>query len=38
MTTTKQDNDLIGCIGVVYAEIEIELSRPIKSSAIYYRN
>lgn len=29
MTKTRQDNDVIDHIGLVYSEIEIELSRPI---------
>ena len=36
VTTTKQDNDLIDCIGVVYIEIETELLGPIEPSAVYY--
>ena len=35
---TKQDNDMIDCIGVVYAKTETELSGPIKSGAVCYQN
>ena len=35
---TKQDNDLIDCIGVIYAETKIELSGPIKLSVVCYQN
>ena len=34
MTKTRQDNDLIACIGAVYAENKIELSRPIKKGVV----
>ena len=33
MTKTRQDNDVIDRIGVVYAENDIELSWPIESGA-----
>ena len=31
---TLQDNDMIDCIGLVYAEIEAELSGPIWPSVV----
>lgn len=31
---TMQDNDMIDCIGLVYAEIEVELSGPIWPSVV----
>lgn len=38
VTKTKKDNDVIDCIGVVYAEIKTELSVPNEPSAICYQN
>ena len=38
MMKTKQDNDLIDCIGVIYAETKIELLGPIKLSVVCYQN
>ena len=35
MTTTRHDNDVTDCIGVVYSETKIEQSRPIWSGAVY---
>ena len=29
VTKTRSDNDVIDCIGLIYVEIEIELSGPI---------
>ena len=34
MMKTRQDNDVIDCIGVVYTETEIELSGPIWLRAV----
>ena len=33
MTKTRHDNDMIDCIGTVYAKNKIELSRPIRPGA-----
>ena len=38
MMKTRQDNNVIDHIGLVYVEIETELSGPIWSSVIYYEN
>ena len=38
VTKTRQDNDMINYIGVVYVETKTELSRPIKSGAMCYQN
>lgn len=38
MTKTRQDNDRIDHIGLVYAETKIELLRPIKLGAICDEN
>ena len=38
MTKTKQVNDMIDRIDLVYAEIETELQRPIWPGAIYEEN
>ena len=35
---TKQENDVINCIGVVYAEKNTELSWLIRPGVIYYEN
>ena len=35
---TKQDNDVTDCIGLVYSEIETELSRPIWLGVVYDEN
>lgn len=35
MTKTRQDNNVIDHIGLAYVENNIELSRPIKSGAVY---
>ena len=29
VTKTRQDNDVTGCIGLVYTETQFEISRPI---------
>ena len=34
---TRQDNDM-DCIGVVYAETQIEQSRPIEPGTVCYEN
>lgn len=36
MTKIRRDNDVIECIGAVYAEISFELSRPIEQDGVYY--
>lgn len=38
MTKTRKDMDVTECIGVVYAETETELSRPIRPGAEYDEN
>lgn len=38
VTKTKQDNDVIDCIGLVYAKIETELSGPFGLGAICDEN
>ena len=38
MTKTIPDNDVINYIGMVYVETTIELSGPIESSAMCYKN
>ena len=38
MIKTRQNNDLIDQIGLVYSETKIELSRPIEPGAISYEN
>lgn len=38
VTKTKQDNNMIDRIGLIYAESEIELLGPIWSGAIYFEN
>ena len=38
MMKTRQDNDVIDCIGVVFAETETELLRTIESSAVCDEN
>ena len=38
MTKTKNDNDVIDRIGIVYVENDIELSWPIKSGVICDKN
>ena len=35
---TRQNNDMIDCIGLVYAEIETQLVGPIWPSAVYDEN
>lgn len=35
MTKTRQDKDVIDCIGLVYTEKYIELSKPIRPSMVY---
>lgn len=35
---TRQDNDVIDFISVVYVEIEIELLAPIKPGVVCYQN
>ena len=35
---TREDNDVIDCIGVVYAKNETELLGLIKSSVVCYQN
>ena len=36
MTKTRQDNNVIDCTGVIYVEIEIELSWSIGQDTIYH--
>lgn len=36
MAKIRQDNNVTDCIGVVYVEIGIELSRPIRQNKVYY--
>lgn len=38
MAKTKQDNNMIECLGVVYAETETKLSGPIKRGVVCYQN
>ena len=38
MTKTKQDNDVIDLIGLVYTKKNIELSRPIWLAVVYEEN
>ena len=38
MTKTRWDNDMIDYIGVVYTEIKVEISRPIKPGVVCYEN
>ena len=38
MTKTRHNNDVKDFIGAIYAEKETELSRPIRSSAVYDEN
>ena len=38
MTKTRQDNDMMDCIDVVYTKIETKLSRIIKLSMVCYQN
>lgn len=38
MTKTRQDNNVINSIGVIYIETEIELLGPIKTSVISNEN
>ena len=38
MTKTRQDNDVIDCISMVYAETESELSGPIELGVVCYQN
>ena len=38
MTKTKQNNDVKDFKGAIYAKKETELSRPIKSGAVYDEN
>ena len=35
---TRQDNDMIDCIGVVYAKTKTELLGPIKPGIVCYEN
>ena len=35
---TRQDNDAIDHIGVIYAKIKTELSYPIEQDAVYHKN
>lgn len=35
---TKHDNDVIDHVGLVYAKIEIKLSKPIWTSVVYDEN
>ena len=36
MTTTKQDNNMTNCIGVVYTKIETKLPWPVGQDAVYH--
>ena len=38
MTKIRKDNDVFDHIGLVYVEIEIELSRPIWQGVVYDEN
>lgn len=38
VTKTKQDNNMIDHIGLIYTETEIKLLGPIWSGAIYFEN
>lgn len=38
MIKTRKDNDMTDHIGLVYAKIENELSRPIELGAVSYEN
>ena len=38
MTKSRENNDMTNYIGVVYANIEIELSGPIKLGVVSYKN
>ena len=38
VTKTRQNNDVIDCIGVVYAETKTKLLGPIKPGAVCYDN
>ena len=38
ITKTRQDNDVIGFIGVVYIENDIELLRSIRPGIVYDQN
>ena len=38
MTKTRQNNDMTDRTGAVYAENDVELSRPIRSSAMWDKN
>ena len=38
MIKTKQDNDVTNQIGLVYAEIETKLSRPIELGTVSCKN
>lgn len=38
MTKTKQDNDVIDCIGLVYAKTKIERSGLIWTTVLYDEN
>lgn len=38
MTKTRQDNDMTDSTGVVYIDIEIDLSWLIEQDAVYHEN